>query len=75
MSAAYFSKHVCIASFYCLMVYVLSSSLVGRSSALKLKSTPTLSTMAPSKRQRLASRAGVPKRKIHLDDTMVLHAE
>ncbi|CAA6660281.1 unnamed protein product [Spirodela intermedia] len=54
---------------------VLASILVGRSSALKLKSTPTLSTMPPSKRQRQASRAGLPKRKMLLDDTMVLHAD
>ena len=47
------------------------SFLVGRSS-LKLKSTPPLTTLTPSKRQRSVAKT---KRKVFLDEIMVLHPE
>ncbi|XP_078434146.1 sister chromatid cohesion 1 protein 4 [Wolffia australiana] len=50
---------------------VLASILVGRSS-LKLKSTPSISTTPPLKRQRQTPKTGVTKRKTLLDETMVL---
>ncbi|XP_010242484.1 PREDICTED: sister chromatid cohesion 1 protein 4 [Nelumbo nucifera] len=55
---------------------LLSSILVGRrTSVLKLRPTPPLHEAASSKRPRVASRNSVPKRKILLDDTMVLHGD
>ncbi|KAJ4968735.1 hypothetical protein NE237_015436 [Protea cynaroides] len=54
---------------------LLSSILVGRrSSALKVRPTPP--PEAPSsKRPRVATRVHVPKRKVLVDDTMVLHGD
>ncbi|KAL5703449.1 hypothetical protein ACHQM5_028539 [Ranunculus cassubicifolius] len=54
---------------------VLSSILVGRkSSAIKLRPTPQQSETS-KKRQRVAPRTNVAKRKVLLDDTMVLHGD
>lgn len=49
--------------------------LVGRSSVLKVKSTPCPFDAASTKRTRSAPRTGAPKRKVLMDDTMVLHGE
>ncbi|XP_051121212.1 sister chromatid cohesion 1 protein 4 isoform X2 [Andrographis paniculata] len=54
---------------------LLSSILVGRSSVLKVKPTPRLSEATSVKRTRLASRTAAPKRKVLMDDTMVLHGD
>lgn len=48
---------------------------VGRSSVLKVKPTPRLSEVTSTKRTRSAPRTGAPKRKVLMDDTMVLHGE
>lgn len=48
---------------------------VGRSSVLKVKPTPRLSEVTSMKRTRSAPRTGGPKRKVLMDDTMVLHGE
>ncbi|XP_043704274.1 sister chromatid cohesion 1 protein 4-like isoform X2 [Telopea speciosissima] len=54
---------------------LLSSILVGRrSSALKVRPTPP-SEVPSSKRLRVATRVHAPKRKVLLDDTMVLHGD
>ncbi|KAI3470379.1 hypothetical protein Pfo_027042 [Paulownia fortunei] len=54
---------------------LLSSILVGRSSVLKVKPTPRLSEVTSMKRTRSAPRTGAPKRKVLMDDTMVLHGD
>ncbi|XP_010251392.1 PREDICTED: sister chromatid cohesion 1 protein 4-like [Nelumbo nucifera] len=56
---------------------LLSSILVGRrTSALKLRPTPPIHEVASSKRPRLATpRSSVTKRKVPLDDSMVLHGD
>ncbi|XP_057784471.1 sister chromatid cohesion 1 protein 4-like [Salvia miltiorrhiza] len=54
---------------------LLSSILVGRSSVLKVKATPRPSEAASTKRTRSAQRTGAPKRKVLMDDTMVLHGD
>ncbi|KAK4433097.1 Sister chromatid cohesion 1 protein 4 [Sesamum alatum] len=55
---------------------LLSSILVGRrSSLLKVKPTPPLSEVMSAKRTRTAPRSGAPKRKVLMDDTMVLHGD
>ncbi|CAN4114935.1 unnamed protein product [Withania somnifera] len=55
---------------------LLSSILVGRrSSALKLKVTPLHSEITSSKRARSASRMSASKRKVLMDDIMVLHGD
>ncbi|KAK4795097.1 hypothetical protein SAY86_013091 [Trapa natans] len=55
---------------------LLSSILVGRrSSALKMKPTPAPLEIVTSKRPRNAQRASATKRKVHLDETMVLHGD
>ncbi|EPS70526.1 hypothetical protein M569_04234, partial [Genlisea aurea] len=54
---------------------LLSSILAGRSSVLKVKPTPRLSEVTSMKRVNSASRTGAPKRKILMDDTMVLHGD
>lgn len=48
-------------------------SSVGRSSVLKVKPTPRPSEAASTKRTRSAQRT--PKRKVLMDDPMVLHGE
>ncbi|KAK9138974.1 hypothetical protein Sjap_009568 [Stephania japonica] len=54
---------------------LLSSILVGRRSAsLKMRSTPPLPEILSSKRPRLNPRV-TPKRKVLVDDTMVLHGD
>ncbi|XP_057470420.1 sister chromatid cohesion 1 protein 4-like [Actinidia eriantha] len=54
----------------------LSSILVGRkSSVLKMKSTPTPVEITGMKRPRFASRSCASKRKILMDDSMVLHGD
>ncbi|XP_042499237.1 sister chromatid cohesion 1 protein 4-like isoform X2 [Macadamia integrifolia] len=54
---------------------LLSSILVGRrSSALKVRPTPP-PEVPSSKRLRVATRAHAPKRKVLVDDTMVLHGD
>ncbi|XP_006353248.1 sister chromatid cohesion 1 protein 4 isoform X1 [Solanum tuberosum] len=55
---------------------LLSSILVGRrSSALKLKATPRPSEITSSKRARSAARMTASKRKVLMDDIMVLHGD
>ncbi|XP_060184055.1 sister chromatid cohesion 1 protein 4 isoform X2 [Lycium barbarum] len=55
---------------------LLSSILVGRrSSALKLKATPPPSEITSSKRARSTARMSGSKRKVLMDDIMVLHGD
>ncbi|XP_073032654.1 sister chromatid cohesion 1 protein 4-like [Primulina eburnea] len=55
---------------------LLSSILVGRrSSVMKVKPTPAFSEVTSMKRNRSAPRSGPPKRKVLMDDTMVLHGD
>ncbi|XP_062005497.1 sister chromatid cohesion 1 protein 4 isoform X2 [Rosa rugosa] len=55
---------------------LLSSILVGRkSSVLKLKPTPPVPEMKTAKRSRTAVRGTASKRKVLMDDTMVLHGD
>ncbi|KAI4342859.1 hypothetical protein MLD38_027427 [Melastoma candidum] len=55
---------------------LLSSILVGkRSSALKLKPSPATSELPLSKRQRITQRVAAHKRKVAVDDSMVLHGD
>ncbi|XP_057801496.1 sister chromatid cohesion 1 protein 4-like isoform X2 [Salvia miltiorrhiza] len=55
---------------------LLSSILVGRkSSILRVKPTPPPSEVTSMKRHRTAPRSGAPKRKVLMDDTMVLHGD
>lgn len=66
---------------YFLVIMFLSSDfyvvpLVGRrSSFLKVKPTPATSEVASIKRLRSAPRTSSLKRKVLMDDTMVLHGE
>ncbi|KAI3935260.1 hypothetical protein MKW92_013248 [Papaver armeniacum] len=55
---------------------LLSSILVGRkSSVFKMKPTPVQPEISAPKRRRAAPRVGVPKRKVLIDDSMVLHGD
>ncbi|CAA0814507.1 Sister chromatid cohesion 1 protein 4 [Striga hermonthica] len=55
---------------------LLSSILVGRkSSVLKVKPTPPLTEVTSMKRSRSVPRSKAPKRKVLMDDTMVLHGD
>lgn len=55
---------------------LLSSILVGRrSSVLKMKPTPSISEATVMKRSRSAPRASASKRKVLVDDAMVLHGD
>ncbi|RZC64073.1 hypothetical protein C5167_025848 [Papaver somniferum] len=55
---------------------LLSSILVGRkSSVFKMKPTPVQPEIPAPKRQRAAPRVGAPKRKVLIDDSMVLHGD
>ncbi|KAL2549354.1 Sister chromatid cohesion 1 protein 4 [Forsythia ovata] len=55
---------------------LLSSILVGRrSSVLKVKPTPVVYEATSVKRARSAPRTGAAKRKVLMDDTMVLHGD
>ncbi|XP_074292394.1 sister chromatid cohesion 1 protein 4 isoform X2 [Silene latifolia] len=54
---------------------LLSSILGGRSTAFKLKPTPPVSDRLPAKRQRSSVRPSALKRKVLLDDSMVLHGD
>ncbi|XP_057961085.1 sister chromatid cohesion 1 protein 4 isoform X2 [Malania oleifera] len=55
---------------------LLSSILVGRkSSVLKIKPTPPPLEVAPMKRPRSVPRVGAYKRKVLVDDSMVLHGD
>ncbi|KAF8391764.1 hypothetical protein HHK36_021998 [Tetracentron sinense] len=54
---------------------LLSSILVGRTAVLKMRPTPPPLEVAYSKRPRLAPRVSASKRKVLLDDTMVLHGD
>ncbi|KAI3975892.1 hypothetical protein MKX01_011786 [Papaver californicum] len=55
---------------------LLSSILVGRkSSVLKMKPTPVQPVIPAPKRRRATPQAGVPKRKMLIDDSMVLHGD
>ncbi|KAL1542569.1 sister chromatid cohesion 1 protein 4-like isoform X1 [Salvia divinorum] len=54
---------------------LLSSILVGKSSVLKVKATPRPSEAASIKRTRSTQRTSAPKRKVSMDDTMVLHGD
>ncbi|KAK8541797.1 hypothetical protein V6N12_014420 [Hibiscus sabdariffa] len=53
---------------------LLSSILVGRNSVFKMKPTPPLE-VASVKRARSAPRSGSTKRKVFMDETMVLHGD
>ncbi|KAF8081066.1 hypothetical protein N665_0908s0022 [Sinapis alba] len=53
---------------------LLSSILVGKSSFLKMRSTPVLE-IASTKRSRAAPRSTATKRKVLMDDPMVLHGD
>ncbi|KAJ4908304.1 Sister chromatid cohesion 1 protein 4 [Raphanus sativus] len=53
---------------------LLSSILVGKSSFLKMRSTPVLE-IATTKRSRAAPRSTATKRKVLMDDPMVLHGD
>ncbi|CAA2946295.1 sister chromatid cohesion 1 4-like isoform X1 [Olea europaea subsp. europaea] len=54
---------------------LLSSILVGRSSVMKVKPTPVVYEATSLKRARSAPRTVAAKRKVHMDDTMVLHGD
>ncbi|KAK7295222.1 hypothetical protein RJT34_18127 [Clitoria ternatea] len=55
---------------------LLSSILVGRrSSVLKIKPSPAVPEMVSTKRSRSAPRTSALKRKVHMDDMMVLHGD
>ncbi|ONK56901.1 uncharacterized protein A4U43_C10F14450 [Asparagus officinalis] len=55
---------------------LLASILVGRTPAFIIGPTPPLPKPPPSKRPRLTTKVGFPKRrKVLLDDTVVLHAD
>ncbi|XP_047938215.1 sister chromatid cohesion 1 protein 4-like isoform X2 [Salvia hispanica] len=54
---------------------LLSSILVGKSSVLKVKATPRPSEAASTKRTHATQRTSAPKRKVFMDDTMVLHGD
>ncbi|KAK7394633.1 hypothetical protein VNO78_15166 [Psophocarpus tetragonolobus] len=55
---------------------LLSSILVGRkSSVLKMKPSPAAPEIASMKRARTAPRTSALKRKVHMDDMMVLHGD
>ncbi|XP_047968637.1 sister chromatid cohesion 1 protein 4-like [Salvia hispanica] len=55
---------------------LLSSILVGRNtSMLRVKPTPPPSEVTSMKRHRAAPRSGGPKRKVLMDETMVLHGD
>ncbi|KAL1552162.1 sister chromatid cohesion 1 protein 4-like [Salvia divinorum] len=55
---------------------LLSSILVGRNtSMLRVKPTPPPSEVTSMKRHRAVPRSGVPKRKVLMDETMVLHGD
>ncbi|XP_076918774.1 sister chromatid cohesion 1 protein 4-like isoform X2 [Bidens hawaiensis] len=55
---------------------LLSSILVGRkSSILKMKPTPPVATQSTKRRRATAPKTGVPKRKVLMDDNMVLHGD
>ncbi|XP_068317460.1 sister chromatid cohesion 1 protein 4-like [Pyrus communis] len=54
---------------------LLSSILVGRSSVLKMKPTPPAPELICTKRSRTAARGTASKRKVLMDDTMVLHGD
>lgn len=55
---------------------LLASILVGRTPAMRIGPTPPLPKPLSSKRPRLTTKAGFPKRrKVLLDDTVVLHAD
>ncbi|KAK6915794.1 Rad21/Rec8-like protein, C-terminal, eukaryotic [Dillenia turbinata] len=53
---------------------LLSSILVGRTSVLKMKPTPSIPEEAPAKRPRSIARV-VAKRKVLMDDTVILHGD
>jgi hypothetical protein len=58
----------------CLTLHIVFS--VGRrSSVLKVKTTPPAPEVASMKRARSASRPSAMKRKVLMDDSMVLHGE
>lgn len=59
--------HVSVSSIKCFTVSV------GRVASIKTQPTPH--KVSSFKRPRLNPKAGVPKRKVLIDDTMVLHAE
>ncbi|KZV37309.1 sister chromatid cohesion 1 protein 4 [Dorcoceras hygrometricum] len=55
---------------------LLSSILAGRrTSVMKVKPTPPFHEVTSMKRNRSAPRSGPPKRKVLMDDTMVLHGD
>ncbi|KAK9735849.1 hypothetical protein RND81_04G232500 [Saponaria officinalis] len=54
---------------------LLSSILGGRSTAFKLKPTPPVADSLPAKRQRSSVRPSAQKRKVLVDDSMVLHGD
>ncbi|CAI9754517.1 unnamed protein product [Fraxinus pennsylvanica] len=54
---------------------LLSSILVGKSSVLKIKPTPPLPELKSLKRAHFTPRTVAPKRKILMDNSMVLHGD
>ncbi|XXG89412.1 hypothetical protein AAC387_Pa12g1414 [Persea americana] len=54
---------------------VLASILVGKTPFLKVRPTPPPPEVISSKRSRVTTRVNVSKRKVLLDDTMVLHGD
>ncbi|KAM0023098.1 putative rad21/Rec8-like protein [Helianthus debilis subsp. tardiflorus] len=55
---------------------LLSSILVGRkSSILQMKPSPPVVTQSTKRRRSTAPKTGVPKRKVLMDDNMVLHGD
>ncbi|XP_076892402.1 sister chromatid cohesion 1 protein 4-like isoform X2 [Bidens hawaiensis] len=55
---------------------LLSSILVGRkSSILKMKPSPPVATQSTKRKRATAPKTGVPKRKVLMDDNMVLHGD
>ncbi|GAB2218467.1 hypothetical protein Droror1_Dr00001691 [Drosera rotundifolia] len=54
---------------------LLSSILVGRSTALRLKPTPSIQDTESMKRRRVTPRTTPYKRKVLMDDSMVLHGD
>lgn len=59
----------------CILISGNSIVSVGRSSVMKVKPTPVVYEATSLKRARSAPRTVAAKRKVHMDDTMVLHGE
>lgn len=66
-----FYKNVLIAE----LILLLFGSVGRKSSVLKMKPTPPVREVASRKRARSAPQTNALKRKVLMDDTMVLHGE